>query len=73
MDNKEDLTLVKTADKEYYVDSQGRKQGEYKDFTLLGNIWVKCNFVDDKLDGEYIQYLHNTDIIWFQCNFSKDY
>ena len=67
----EGLTLVKTEDKEYSVDSQGRKQKEYKDFTSSEYIYTKCNYVDNELDGEYIQYYSDTNNIWFQCNFSK--
>ena len=71
MENKKGLTLVKTEDKEYSVDSQGRKQGEYKRFTSLGNIYIKCNYIDNKLDGEYIRYYYDADIILYKCNYSK--
>ena len=67
----EGLTLVKTEDKEYYVDSQGRKQGEYKDFTSSGNICMKCNYVDNEINGKCILYYYDTDNIWFEDNYSK--
>ena len=68
---KEGLTLIKNETEEYYVDSQGRKQGEY--FTSEGYICMKCNYVDDEIDGEYIlyYYYYDTDIISVKSNFSK--
>ena len=72
-DNIEGLRLIKNEKEEYYVDSQGRKQGEYKNFASLGKIFIKCNYVDNKKDGEFIRYYYYTNInkILFKCNYSK--
>ena len=73
MDNtKKGLTLVKTEDKEYYVDSQARIQGLYKRYSSLsGNILEICNYVNDEKDGECIRYHYGTYIISFKCSYSK--
>ena len=71
MDNKEDLRLIKTINEEYYVDSEGRRQGKCIEYSSLGNIWGICNYVDNKKDGEFIRYYYDIDIILFKCNFSK--
>ena len=65
------LKLVINQRNEYYVDSQGRKQGKYKEFSEKGNILIISNYVDDLLDGEYIEYHYNMDIIWYKCNYSN--
>ena len=57
---KEGLTLVKNKLEEYYVDSQGRKQGEVKLFTTLGKIWIISNYVNGLKCGECIHYFYNS-------------
>ena len=73
MDNKEGLTLVKTTDEEYNVDYEGRRQGKCIKFTESGKIFIKCNFVDNELDGEYIQYYPDTYNIYVEYNYSKGF
>ena len=62
MQNKEGLILIKNKEKEYYIDFQGRTQGECKIFTHLGKIYEIYDYVDDCI-VKYIKYLYNTDII----------
>ena len=69
--NKEDLIFIETWTEKYYIDSQGRKQGEYKGFSPNGNILIKCNYDDDKLNRKCIDYYTNTDIISTESNYSK--
>ena len=71
MDNKEGLTLVKTTDEEYNVDYEGRRQGKCIKFTESGKIHEICNYVDDELDGKFICYYYNKNIIHIKCNYSK--
>ena len=73
MDNKEDLTLVKNEIEEYFIDSEGRKQGEYKQYeSVTGKILEISNYVDNNKDGEHIKYRYNTNNIWFQFNYRKN-
>lgn len=43
----------------YEVDNQGRKNGLYNSFTKNGQLWIKSNYKDDKLDGKYLKYYEN--------------
>ena len=72
-DNIEGLTLVKTTDEEYNIDYEGRRQGKYIQYTSLSKtkIYSISNFVDDLLDGEFIQYFIEIDSINIKCNYSK--
>jgi antitoxin component YwqK of YwqJK toxin-antitoxin module len=42
----------------------GLKNGECKEYYSSGKLWKKYNYIDDKLDGEYIEYSYNSSPIY---------
>ena len=46
------LTEYKTTLYQYFEDTQGRRQGEYKSWYVNGNMWMYSFYVDGKLHGE---------------------
>ena len=48
-----DLAIKKSI---FYVDSQGRKQGECKHYTAEGKIYQLINYTDDIYNGDFIAY-----------------
>ena len=46
------LKEIKTDWSHYFIDAQGRYQGEYKEWYGNGNMWMHCFYVDGKLHGE---------------------
>ena len=54
-------------DEEYY-EINGKKEGEYKEYYMNGNLKVICNYINNKLNGKYKLYHYNgyLDLI---CNY----
>ena len=46
------LTERKSDTRHYFLDAQGRMQGEYKSWWPNGNMWGHCFYIDDKCHGE---------------------
>ena len=46
-----------------YYEKNDKKNGPYEEWYSDGNIKLNCNYTDDVLDGEYIQYDKNGSII----------
>lgn len=44
---------------EYWVDSEGKKQGECKRYHENGQLWEHCFYKDRKREGEYKTYYEN--------------
>jgi antitoxin component YwqK of YwqJK toxin-antitoxin module len=57
--------------KEYFVDSQSRKQGEFKYYYSNGSIQGRWFYKDDKLAGEYTYYYRNGNI-WCHCFYKEN-
>lgn len=49
-------------EREYYVDDNMVKNGEFISYWRNGQIWEKCYYKNGKLDGEYIEYYYNGQI-----------
>jgi antitoxin component YwqK of YwqJK toxin-antitoxin module len=47
------LTEHKSETEHYFIDENGQKQGEYKEWHDNGQLYMHCFFVDDKLHGEF--------------------
>ena len=47
---------MKNKIQDYYLDAQGRFQGEYKDYYSSGQLMEHCCYKDNKKHGEYKWY-----------------
>jgi antitoxin component YwqK of YwqJK toxin-antitoxin module len=45
--------------REEYFQLNGNKEGEYKSYHKNCNLWIICNYVDDKRNGERKSYYDN--------------
>ncbi len=53
------LKEIKTKTKHYFVDENGNKQGEYKDYYYNDQLYVHTFYLNGKLHGEYKDYHNN--------------
>ena len=53
------LKEIKTKRYHYFIDENGLKQGEYKDYHDNGQLWEHTFFQNDKRHGEYKDYHYN--------------
>lgn len=47
---------------EYYIDSNGKRQGQWKNYMDNGNPFIICNYKDDKLEGTTVYYDAKLDV-----------
>ena len=57
------LTEYKSDWTHYFIDTQGRFQGEYKSWHSKGNMCEHCFYVDSKLHGERKRW-HEDGTLW---------
>jgi antitoxin component YwqK of YwqJK toxin-antitoxin module len=60
------LKEFNTKTKHYFIDENGHKQGEYKEWHDNGQLYVHCFFVDGKQHGEYKWWYENGQL-WEHC------
>jgi antitoxin component YwqK of YwqJK toxin-antitoxin module len=53
------LTEHKSETEHYFIDENGQKQGEYKEWHDNGQLYMHCFFVDDKRHGEFKRWYPN--------------
>jgi antitoxin component YwqK of YwqJK toxin-antitoxin module len=58
------LREVKNDRFHYFVDNEGRYQGEYKDWDGNGQMTRHCFYVDDRRHGEF-KRCYSNGTIWF--------
>ena len=46
---------------DYYI-IDGKKEGIYITYYENGNIWYNCNYINDKLEGEYRSEEHTSEL-----------
>jgi antitoxin component YwqK of YwqJK toxin-antitoxin module len=56
----------------YFVNVNGKKDGEYIEYHENGNVHIKCNYHNGKLEGEYILYYENGNVS-VKCNLHDGY
>ena len=58
---------------EYFI-VNGKKEGEYKEYyhsmnypidneTVIGGLFIKCNYSNDKIEGEYCKYFDEGNLL----------
>jgi len=61
------LEHFKTKTREYYEDSEGRLQGEYKWWYIIdGRLWEHCFYKNNHREGEYKLWYQNGGL-WKHC------
>jgi antitoxin component YwqK of YwqJK toxin-antitoxin module len=65
------LKEIKTKTKHYFVDENGNRQGEYKRFFHIGQLYTRSFYQDDQLHGEFKSY-HNNGQLWVHSFYQDD-
>lgn len=61
-----ELIEVKNKEEHYFVDADGKLQGEFTGWYNNGEISERCSYLDNQLHGEYRAWI-GTDQIWKHC------
>lgn len=56
---------------EYYLLPNGKKEGEYREWYINGNLASLCYYVDGKCEGKVLHWYHDGTLMT-ECNYVED-